>query len=412
MKKKKIVSSAIVGNVVEYYDFGIYAVFAATIGGLFFPSFSKFAQILASFSIFALGFFMRPLGGIIFGHIGDKFGRRTALTISIVGMAFCTLAIGLLPDFASIGLMAPVLLTVVRLMQGICVGGEGAGSAIFILEHLDGYRPGLIGSIVMASNMVGTLLAYFVGFVTSEYFGVGAWRFGFIFGALMGVSGLYLRFQLSETPIFQNAKEENLIESKPLFKAFKHHWQRMVLVAFLGAVTSVVAYTIRAFLKTYLKDFLGYTSDESLIFTLMSLFIMVITLPFFGLISDRTGYRRFILFMCYIIVFTSTPIFIVITNSGQNFLHLTIAITVLSLIASAICAPAYQYAISAFSPELRYSGVAFSWNAGIAVFGGTTAAISTFLVNKFGPVAPSYYMASIAFAFIVISFLTRKQQHD
>lgn len=411
MKKRKIVGSAIVGNIVEYYDFGVYAVFAATIGSLFFPSFSKVSQILLAFSIFALGFFMRPLGGIIFGHIGDSFGRRTALTISIVGMAICTLMIGMLPGYATLGVMAPILLTVIRLMQGICVGGEGAGSAIFILEHLNGYRPGLIGSIVMASNMLGTLLAYFVGFIVLEYFGPDFWRVGFFLGALMGLSGLYLRFQLSETPIFQNAKEENLIEKKPLLKAFKSHWQRMLVVAFLGAVTSVIAYMIRAFLKTYLKVFLGYTSEESLTFTLLALFIMIITMPFFGLISDKTGYRKFILMMCYITIFASLPIFMMLSSAGGSYAILLLAITLLSLIASAICAPAYQYAISAFSPELRYSGVAFSWNAGIAIFGGTTAAISTYLVNSFGNIAPAYYMISIAVAFIAIAYLTRKQSH-
>lgn len=411
MKKRKIVGSAIVGNIVEYYDFGIYAVFASTIGSLFFPNFSKFAQILLTFSIFALGFFMRPLGGMIFGHIGDKLGRRTALTLSIVGMAFCTLMIAILPDYASIGIAAPILLMLIRLVQGVCVGGEGAGSAIFILEHLNGYRPGLIGSIVMASNMLGTLLAYFVGFITLEYFGPSFWRFGFFLGALMGLSGLYLRFQLSETPIFQNTKEENLIESRPLIKAFKSHWQRMLVVAFLGAVTSVIAYMIRAFLKTYLKDFLGYSSEESLTFTLLALFIMIITMPFFGIISDKTGYRRFILFMCFVTIVSAVPVFTMIANAGDQYRIILLAISILSLIASAICAPAYQYAISAFSPELRYSGVAFSWNAGIAIFGGTTAAISTYLVNLFGPIAPAYYMIAIAIAFIVISYLTRKQSH-
>lgn len=412
MKKRKIVGSAIVGNIVEYYDFGIYAVFASIIGALFFPEFDKIAQILFAFGIFALGFFMRPIGGIIFGHIGDKFGRRTALTISIIGMALCTLSIGILPGYNKIGILAPILLTLVRLLQGICVGGEGAGSAIFILEHLDGYRPGFVGSIVMASNMIGTLLAYFIGFVTSGFFGVNAWRYGFYIGAIMGLSGLYLRSQLNETPIFRNAKEENLLEQSPFVKALKSHWKEMLVVAFLGAVTSVVAYTIRAFLKTYLENFLGYTDEESLVFTIISLFTMVLLLPFFGLVSDRVGYGRFINIMCFVIILTSIPIFQLMTTSAGDMKMLLIAVLLLSTISAGICAPAYQYAIMAFTPELRYSGVAFSWNAGIALFGGTTAAISTILVKEFGQVAPAFYMMAIAVCFLVVSLLFTPKHHN
>ena len=135
-KKRKIISSAIVGNIVEYYDFGIYAVYASTIGKLFFPSSSHFIEALAALSVFAIGFLMRPIGGMVFGHIGDIIGRKTALTISILGMAISSIMIGILPDYNTIGIIAPILLVLIRLFQGLCIGGEGAGSAIFIMEHL------------------------------------------------------------------------------------------------------------------------------------------------------------------------------------------------------------------------------------------------------------------------------------
>jgi MHS family proline/betaine transporter-like MFS transporter len=213
VKKRKIVGPAIVGNIVEYYDFGLFAVYAHTIGALFFPASDPFMQTLLAFGTFAVGFFMRPLGGVVFGYIGDKLGRKVSLTISILGMALCTFLIGILPTYHHIGIAAPFLLLIIRLFQGLCVGGEGAGVAIFVLEHTEGYRPGFMGSIVMASNMVGTLLAVFVGIFINHFCHVGdCWRYAFILGGLTGLIGLYLRYQLNETPGFV-ARKKSLYSS-------------------------------------------------------------------------------------------------------------------------------------------------------------------------------------------------------
>ncbi len=414
MKKKKIVGSAILGNIVEYYDFGIYAVFAPTIGRLFFPSENPFLETLLALSVFAVGFLMRPLGGFFFGHIGDRFGRKLALTISIIGMASCTFLIGILPSYYQIGIAAPILLILIRLFQGLCVGGESAGVAIFILEHLEGYKPGLIGGIVMASNMVGTLLAYFVGMGITSFCGEEnsdfCWRYGFILGGMMGLVGLYMRYQLHETPTFTNKKENDEIEKRPLLKAFQKHWQRMIVVMFLGGVTSAVAYTIRGYLNVFFQKKLGYTPDQALYFTTIGLFIMIVFMPIFGIVGDRVGYRKFFYGICYIVIVTIVPIYSLLAAPDHDISSVILGISLLGLLASAICAPAYPYAIQAFEVELRYSGVAFSWNMGIALLGGTTPAISTALSEKFGAVAPAYYLAGLALTFIIISYSTRKHK--
>ncbi len=414
MKKRKIVGSAILGNIVEYYDFGIYAVFAPTIGRLFFPSHDPFLQTLLALSVFAVGFLMRPLGGFFFGHIGDRFGRKTALTISIIGMATCTFLIGILPSYHQIGVMAPIILILIRLFQGLCVGGESAGVAIFILEHLDGYKPGLIGGIVMASNMVGTLLAYFVGMGLTDFCGTGqadfCWRYGFILGGFMGLVGLYMRYQLQETPTFTNKKNNDEIEKRPLMKAFQKHWQRMIVVMFLGGVTSAVAYTIRGYLNVFFQSKMGYTPDQALYFTTIGLFIMIVFMPIFGIIGDKVGYRRFFYLICWTVIVTIVPIYSLLAAPNHDVASVILGITLLGLVASAICAPAYPYAIQAFEVELRYSGVAFSWNMGIALLGGTTPAISTALSEKFGATAPAYYLAGLALTFILISYSTRKHK--
>lgn len=416
MKKRKIVGSAIIGNIVEYYDFGLYAVFAPTIGLLFFPKQDDpLTQTLLAFSVFAVGFLMRPLGGAFFGHIGDKLGRKIALTTSILGMALCTLLIGLLPTYEQIGILAPILLILIRLFQGLCVGGEGAAVAIFVLEHTEGYRPGLIGSIVMASNMIGSLLATFIGLSMDRFCGSLdiCWRYAFILGGFMGMIGLYMRYQLNETPSFEARKLSKLIVKHPLISAIKQQWPSMLLVLILGGVTSAIAYTIRGYLSTFFLQVMHYSQDDSLYLTSLALFSMIVMLPLFGVIADKVGYRRFFYTVSWLAVLSIMPIYSLLANQEHYMPHVLGGIFLLGTLAAAICAPAYPYAIKSFEVELRFSGVATSWNLGIAIFGGTTPSISIELTKIFGPTAPAYYLMLICLTFLLIKFLTRnavKQQ--
>ena len=413
MSKRKIIGSAIVGNIVEYYDFGIYAAFAPLIGKLFFPESDQVTQVLYSLIVFAMGFLARPLGGIVFGHIGDKMGRKVSLTISIVGMALCTFFIGILPSYEQIGVVAPAMLVMMRLFQGLCVGGEGAGTAIFVLEHLEGYRPGLIGSVVMASNMVGTLLATFTGILIHHFFGdnEASWRYGFIFGSMLGVVGLYMRYHVNESPVFEERRNANKIVRTPLFDVIIKYWPRMLVVMFIGGTTSAVAYTIRGYFRSFFSEVMHYSTHDALYFTLVGLFVIVIFLPLFGLIADKTSYRKFMYVICFVVIILALPSYMLVANEAKNPGMVLLGILLMGLMAAAICAPAYPYAIRAFEVELRFSGVAFSWNLGHAMFGGTTPAISLYIANQYGPIAPAYYLMGISFAFIVVSFLTRRYRY-
>lgn len=356
---------------------------------------------------------MRPLGGIFFGYIGDKLGRKISLTISIVGMATSTLMIGILPGFNEIGYFAPAILVIIRLFQGLCVGGEGAGVAIFVLEHLEGYRPGLIGSIVMASNMVGTLVASLVGLVVDHFCQdlSYCWRIPFWLGGVMGLVGLYMRYQINETPVFEAYKASRDAVKHPIVEAFKTHWQRMLVVTMVGGATSAVAYTVRGYFKTLFEEVLHYSNEESLYFTAISLFTMIVFLPFFGVVADRVGYRRFFYLVNFVVIITVMPIYGLFTMGDHNIGHVFLGICLFGMLAAAICAPAYPYAIKAFEVELRFSGVAFSWNLGNALMGGTTPLISTYLTKHYGVVSPSYYLMAVAALFIVVSFATRKHKH-
>lgn len=408
MKKRKIVGPAIVGNIVEYYDYGLFAVYTHTLGALFFPSADPFLQTLLAFATFAIGFFMRPLGGIAFGYIGDKLGRKTSLTVSILGMAACTFSIGILPTYADIGVMAPVLLLIIRLCQGLCVGGEGAGVAIFILEHTEGYRPGFMGSIVMASNMVGTLLAVFVGIILNHFCPLGnCWRYAFILGGFTGLIGLYLRYQLTETPEFIKRKKNKTILKHPIVRAITRQWRSMLMVMLLGGITSAVAYTIRGYLNIFFYEVMHYTSNEALYFTSFALFIMIVLLPLFGLLSDKIGNRRSLTIMCYLTILTVIPLYEMLADADKNIALVFTGLAGFGALAAGICAPAYSYAIKAFEVELRFTGVAFSWNVGLALLGGTTPMISRYLSERYSITAPAYYIVLVAILFLLMSFLTK-----
>jgi len=415
MKKRNVVGSAIVGNIVEYYDFGLFAVYASIIGKLFFPDTgSDLNQTLLAFSVFAVGFFMRPLGGIFFGYIGDKYGRKGSLTISILGMAFSTFAIGILPEYSQVGVLAPILLVLIRMFQGLCVGGEGAAVAIFVLEHTEGYRPGLMGSLVMASNMVGTLLATFVAIIIAKFLGLETeyWRYAFFLGGFIGLIGLYMRFSLNETPAFIEKKSSNKLVKNPLKEAFRTHWKSMFLVLFLGGTTSAVAYTIRAYLNVFFLQVMGYAREDTLFLTSMALFCMIVFMPFFGIVADKVGYRKFFFTVCYTVIVTIIPIFMLLAHTSEHIGLVMLGILLLGALSAAICAPAYPYAIKSFEVELRFSGVATSWNAGNALLGGTTPAIATFLTDQTGsPIAPAFYLIAVAMALIIVKYYTTHGTH-
>ena len=410
MSKKKIISSAIIGNIVEYYDFGIYAVFAEIIGKLFFPNFSEYVQLMFSFAIFAIGFFMRPLGGIVFGHIGDIFGRKIALTISIVGMGMSTLCIGIMPGYAQIGVLAPILLTIIRMFQGLCIGGEGAGSAIFIIEHFEEKKVGLIGSIIMASNIAGTLLALIVGISIDYFIKIDdfTWRYGFLLGGIMGFVGLYMRKKTTETPVFEEMKLKRKMAKLPIMVVLKEKWQNILIIASFASVATSSTYMLRGFFNVYFTEIINLPKNDSLYIVAFALTTVIIALPFFGYLADRIGYKKYIYSVIFVFIVLILPIFKNIIDNFNDIKSIYFSIFFLGILVASIVAPYYPFAIKFFNPELRYSGIALSWNMGNALFGGTTPIISTFLVMKIGYVAPAYYLMFTAGLFLVTSFLNRK----
>lgn len=407
--KLKIVSAAIIGHALEFYDFTIYAVFAVTLGKLFFPNSSELAQVLSSMGVFAAGFLMRPLGGIIFGHIGDKFGRRTSLTISVLLMAVLTFLIGILPDYHSIGILAPIILVTVRLLQGLCVGGEGVGASVFVLEHLNKVKPGLVGGIVNSALTLGILLAIITGLALTTYFGENsdAWRYAFIIGGLLGIIGLYIRLTVDETPEFEEVRRQNRIESIPIVAVFRENMNAVILTMAIGAFTSTSNYMIMSYLNVFYKTVMKYDASTALSYSILGNALLVITLILGGMLSDKLGYARQTAIGAVVAIIAS-PILLV-SMADPNPYVACFGIFLFAVQGGLIYAPLYGTITRLFPPEQRYSGIACSLNIGIAAFGGPSSMIALWLVNYFDSIAaPSLFISLTAVIYLVALSYTKR----
>ncbi|WP_367364581.1 MFS transporter [Candidatus Tisiphia endosymbiont of Nedyus quadrimaculatus] len=409
-KPKSVFLSAISGNILEYYDFTVYSVFASVIGHTFFPSSSEFLQILLALGVFAAGFITRPIGGIFFGYVGDTYGRRIALIISMLGMTIPTFTMGLIPSYHDIGVYAPIILTIMRLFQGLCISGEGAGAAIFILEHHQNLRPGFTAGLVHGSNIAGTLIATLVGIIIEQYFYHFdfAWRFAFLLGGVMGLVGFYLRLRVSETPIFKMLAEQKKTLKAPFINVVKTAWKAMFLTCCTGAVASSVVYLVKTYIIVYYHDVMHLDNTIALTYMLYANFISMVSMPLFGGLTDIIGKFKTLALVSLAILILALPI--LLSMSLPFMWQQILALTILGILSGAIAGAAYSFIISLFTPEQKFSGVSFSYNLGITLFGGTSPLISCWLVAKTGLFyAPAFYIMTTSSIFLVIIYFMRNE---
>ena len=412
-KRRSIFLSAISGNILEYYDFTVYAVFVVAIGKSFFPSNSPLAQTLASLAVFALGFAPRPLGGIIFGYIADRYGRRISLIISMLGMTIPTFAMGLIPGYSDIGIFAPIILASLRLIQGLCISGEGAGAAIFILEHYQNLRPGFTAGIVHASNIAGTLLASLVGIALAYYSPESdfTWRLAFILGGFMGLIGFYFRLKVAETPIFEMLAQKKKTLKSPFLDVLATAKTSLFITACLGASASSLVYLIKTYINIYHCEVLHFSETTARCYVAYSSTIMMLAMPLSGHISDKIGRFKMIVIASILVVILALPCFILLSSQGS--IEQIIGLTTLAILGGMLGGTAYIFIISLFSPAQRFSGVAFSYNLGIALCGGTSAAISRWLVEITGLCySPGYYIMFTSTVFLTVVYFMRKRVRE
>jgi MHS family proline/betaine transporter-like MFS transporter len=396
---KKIIISGMIGNALEWYDYALYAQFAYIIGQKFFPQ-TDFVNIL-TFAVFAAGFVARPLGGVIFGHIGDKMGRRIALVVGILLMAIPTAGIGLLPSYDSIGIAAPIILVFIRLLQGFSLGGEFSGCIAYIVEHSPAQSRGLAGSASFVSMCLGMLLGLMVAqgftyFLTEEALISWGWRVPFIAGLFIGLVGLYIRTHLSESPIYRKAKATGALSRTPLKETLTVYW-REVLMA-VAAYINVTApfYTATVFIKSYM-EILGYEKTQCTLTCVLILVTMSIVFPIAAYISDRIGRKPVIVWASVALVVSIYPIFLALHT--MNYTIALFSQVIFSAIVGAYMGPIPTLLVELFPTRVRFTGVAISYNLSAALFGGTAPMVGAALHAFTGQqISLAYYLTALALA--------------
>ena len=408
------------GNIMEWYDFTVYGFFATIIGTQFFPDEDKIVQLISAFGIFAAGYLMRPIGGIIFGHIGDKQGRKKALLISILMMAIPTTLIGLLPTYDSIGWFSALLLVILRLFQGLSVGGEFTGSISFLVEKAPKDKRGFYGSWttfgVFGGMLIGAAIAAIITavFTTKQVADFG-WRIPFLFGAVIGIAGLYLRKDMSDDKNFKKIMEEKRTYKIPLTEFFAHYKMQSFKIIMLSWAFGVSVYLIFIFLPSYLHTFLHVKLDDALSIHTIAIIFMILIIPFFGHLSDKFG-RKFILFISLIgFVVFSYPIFFLMFQ--KSFWAILVAMLLFSILEGLFQGTIPAIMTEAFPAKVRYTGLSVSYNIALALFGGTTPLVSVWLIKISGGNVwmPIYYLiGSCLIAVITLFFMpeTYKKELD
>lgn len=394
---RRAVLACAAGQAFEIFDFVIYGFFAVAIGRAFFPSSDPAASLLASFATFAVGFLFRPIGALVIGYYGDRFGRRKALVVTVGLMACATGITGLIPSYAAIGLWAPILLVICRMFQGFSTGGEWGGAAAFLVEHAPAGRRGLIGSFQQAATAIGAMGATFSAAIlsssmSSENFFSWGWRVPFLIGFVLGPIGYYLRTRVAETPAFQRAVETQAIKRMPIAEALSAHGGMFLAGFGLSIIGCVINYVFLVFLPSFASQTLKIDLSYALWSTALAGTLYLVLTPIVGHYSDRVG-RKPMLFACSLLaVIMAYPLFLFLATYPSFWGMLVvqaIAQAVLTLYTGVISTILSEM----FPTNIRYTALSVSYGFAVAIFGGFAPYISTFLVRITGDVlAPSYYV--------------------
>jgi MHS family proline/betaine transporter-like MFS transporter len=395
-KRRRVLLASIIGNGLELYDFTLYGIFTPAFAILFFPSSDPNAALLAGLIALAVGYFARPLGAAVFGHVGDRIGRKKALSLSIVLMAFATTGIGLLPTYAAIGFLAPLTLVLCRLLQGFCAGGEMNGAAIFLLEHSNQRQANLASALVFLVGGLGSLLAALSGGIfLRPSIPEWGWRIPFILGGIVGLIGLYIRYQVDESPEFQEKAIKDILKH-PLRTAIMQYPLSLMRCLACGGLSGALAATLMVYMSIYLTKVAGISISDAPLFTTFGLAIYILLSLCVGLSANKIGRIHIMRAGSIGIIVGAYPVFY-LAQTGQvpNIMAAEVII--------ATCGACFVAPLNAFMNELlpvnmRYSGVATSYSIGFALCGGMMPVIATFLLNiTENSFSPALYLIVIGF---------------
>jgi MHS family proline/betaine transporter-like MFS transporter len=400
---KKDAVAGIFGNILEWYDFAVFGFLAPILSLLFFPQESKIVGIIMAYGIFATGYMMRPLGGVVFGYIGDKKGRKIALNISIFLMAIPTLLMGFLPTFEDIGITATVLLLILRMLQGLAVGGELIGSVSYLVEIAPKDRKGLYGSFTLFSAVGGLLLGSSIVTLLSTFLDSKAmlswgWRLPFIMGIIIFAVGLSLRKDMSESPEFSYTIAQ---KSSPIREIIQTMPMRVVELFLIVTIATSSSYMLLVWMPTYLGEILPHPISYALALNTLSLVIVLFTIPFAGKLSDKYGKKELMMFSSLAIGLLSYPLFLL--TKSENIIMLIVAQFIFAILSGFIQGPLPALMVEMFPSKLRYTGTGLGYNIATALIGGTTPMVATMLIHQTGNLtSPAIYLI----AFSIISFVT------
>ncbi len=403
--QKKSAWFGTLGAAMEWYDFTLYIYLAPVISQLFFPSDDSLDSLLATFGVFAAGYLMRPLGAAILGNIGDTRGRKFALGLSISLMAFGMLLIGLLPTESSIGVLAPILLVLIRLAQGFSLGGEFSGSIVLLAESAEPRRRGFTTNLVQVSTGIGFLLssatvAVLHAVLSNDQMNTWGWRVPFFIGAAIGIVALVLL--ITKVPI---EEEEEKPEDVPLKTLFEKERKPLILNFLLNGHQALIYYVVATFIPTFVTTILGGPPEDGLVASALAAIIFMVLCPAAGTLSDRYGRRPILALAAALMAIAAVPLFALIAElslpaviGGQLGLMILVVL---------FTSPALVVATELFSKPTRYSGVAVGYNLGATIFGGTAPLICTALISVTGwDLAPGLLLTVASLLVLVVIRLT------
>lgn len=403
-RQRRTAAASVVGSILEWYDFFLFGASAALVfNKVFFPDVSPFAATLASFATFGLGFAVRPIGGLVLAHLGDRIGRRPVLILTVILMGAGTLAIGFLPTYHQIGIWAPVLLVLCRMMQGFGVGAELGGAYVMSTEAAQPEKRGFYGSLPGAGEFIGVVIASGAVAAVStlpedDFLGWG-WRIPFLASALVVVIALLIRNAAPETEQFEATRDSGKREKLPVLAALKARPKAIALLIGSGCATAIASYAIQGYLPSYLTNQLGLSSGTSVLGITIASAVSILTIPLAGRLSDKVGRKPVMIGGAAAITVFAYPFFLMVDTREPWLIYLAITIA-FALFLNSIFAVAGTFYAESLPTEVRYSGLVFVREINGVIFAGTSPFVATLLVDAGGD-RPWYlagYMAAAGLA--------------
>ncbi|WP_027499034.1 MULTISPECIES: MFS transporter [Nocardiaceae] len=405
-----VIRAAVVGTVVEYYDFGIYGYMATTIAALFFVSEDPTAALLGTFAAFAVAFFLRVPGGIFFGHIGDKYGRKNALSWTILLMVIATAGIGLLPTYVTLGVWATSVLVLCRCLQGFAAGGELGGANAFVSESAPTRWRATQTSMVNTGTYIGSLLASLCALALNTVFTEDqvlswAWRIPFLLSLVIGGVGIWIRSKLDDTPEFKELEDKGETKKLPISELLSTSRGSVVKIIFLGALITGGYYIASVYAATYLRTEGGQTAQAAFLSTSLALVLGVITLPIAGYMADKYGRKPVLFGGSFASIVLGVPMFMMM--AGGSLWQAVVGQSVLFIAVSVVNGASYVTYVEMLKTSVRYSGLALGNNTTNMLLGGTAPFIATWLISMTGnALAPAgYFVFCAILTFVTVFFV-------